>query len=109
MDHNPITVPVDMQGYLTNFKDWNEKIAIELAKLEGITLHAIHWEIIYFVRMFYEEYNLFPKIRTLINIITLKYGPEKGNSRYFIKLFPKKSVAQQIAKISGLPKPENCI
>lgn len=108
-EHNHISVSVDIQGYLINFKDWNEKLAIRLAELEGITLHIIHWEVIYFVRMFYKEYKMFPKIRTLINIIAFKYGPEKGNSRYLIQLFPKKSVEQQIAKISGLPKPKNCM
>lgn len=104
-----ITVATDLQGYLINFKDWNEELAIKLATLEGITLRTIHWEIIYFVRMFYEEYKMLPKTRTLINIILIKHGPEKGNSRYLIQLFPKKSVVQQIAKISGLPKPQNCV
>lgn len=100
---------LNSQGYLKNFDDWNEQIAEKLAKLEGIILESIHWEIIRFVRMFYKEYQEFPKVRTLVNIIAIKYGSEKGNSRYLINLFPKKSVTQQIAKISGLPKPRQCV
>lgn len=99
----------DLQGFLINAQDWNETIAIQIARSEGIELQTMHWEIINFVRMFYKEYQNFPKIRTLIKIIALKHGPEKGNSRYLIKLFPKQSVVQQIAKIAGLPKPSQCV
>lgn len=109
MSYNPITTSTDLQGYLTDFNAWNEELAIKLAQAEGIKLYAIHWEIIYFVRKFYAEYKTLPKIRTLVNAINIKYGPKKGNSIYLIQLFPKKSVTQQIAKISGLPKPKNCI
>lgn len=100
---------IDSQGYLKNLYDWNETIAMQFAESEGIELQSIHWEIIRFVRMFYQEYRVFPKIRTIINIISLKHGPEKGNSRYLIRLFPKQSVIQQIAKIAGLPKPNQCV
>lgn len=106
---NQIKKNTDLQGYLKNFTDWNETIAKQLAALEGIELESIHWAVIRFVRMFYKEYQMLPKTRTIINMISLKYGEEKGNSRYLIKLFPKKSVIQQIAKIAGLPKPNRCI
>ncbi|URJ29606.1 TusE/DsrC/DsvC family sulfur relay protein [Blochmannia endosymbiont of Camponotus modoc] len=109
MKYNQINANVDTQGYLIHLEDWNEEIAINIAKLEGITLNTIHWEIIYFVRKFYMEFNALPKIRILINAIALKHGKEKGNSQYLARLFPKGSAAQKIAKISGLPKPVKCL
>ncbi|WP_159715370.1 TusE/DsrC/DsvC family sulfur relay protein [Blochmannia endosymbiont of Camponotus nipponensis] len=109
MQKNQINANTDAQGYLMHIEDWNEKIAIKIAKLDGIVLNAIHWEIIYFVRKFYEEFNTLPKIRLLISAIALKYGKEKGNSQYLAQLFPKGSAAQKIAKISGLPKPIKCL
>ncbi|WP_331828163.1 TusE/DsrC/DsvC family sulfur relay protein [Candidatus Blochmannia sp. SNP] len=109
MKYSQINASINEQGYLIHVEDWNEDIAIYLAKLEGITLNTIHWEIIYFVRKFYMEFNALPKIRILINAIALKYGKEKGNSQFLIRLFPKGSAAQKIAKISGLPKPIKCL
>lgn len=109
MNTNDIIVNIDSQGFLKHFEDWNEKIAIYIAATEGLTLHVIHWDIIYFIRTFYTEFQELPKIRTLINVVLLKYGKEKGNSRYLIKLFPNGSVAQQISKIAGLPQPINCL
>lgn len=104
-----ININTDTKGFLKNFKDWNEEIAIYLAHLEGFTLNAIHWDIIYFTRKFYIEFHSLPNIRILINVVLLKYGKKKGNSRYLIKLFPNGTVTQQISKISGLPKPAKCL
>lgn len=109
MKININNIHTDSKGFLINFKDWTEEIAIHIATLEGFTLHTIHWDIIYFTRSFYKEFNTSPKIRTLINIILLKYGKEKGNSRYLAKLFPNGSAAQQISKIAGLPEPIKCL
>lgn len=108
-ENSQISNITDLQGYLKNINDWNEIIAKKLAKSEGINLKPVHWEIIRFVRTFYKEYEMLPKIRTIINFIALKHGSKTGNSRYLVQLFPKKSAIQQIAKISGLPKPNTCI
>ncbi|URJ23406.1 TusE/DsrC/DsvC family sulfur relay protein [Blochmannia endosymbiont of Camponotus sp. C-003] len=109
MKCNQINDNIDSQGYLIHLEDWNEEIAIKIATLEGIALSPIHWDIIYFARKFYMEFNSLPKTRILINAIALKYGKEKGNSQYLARLFPKGSAAQKIAKISGLPKPIKCL
>lgn len=109
MQINKINLHTDSQGFLVRFEDWNEEIAIYIAALEGFTLSTIHWDIIYFIRIFYTEFNTLPKIRILINIVLLKYGKEKGTSRYLAKLFPNGSAAQQISKIAGLPKPITCL
>lgn len=106
---NNVNINTDSQGYLTHFEDWSEEVAIYIATLEGLTLNSIHWDIIYFIRKFYIEFNTLPKIRILINIVLLKYGKEKGNSRYLTKLFPNGTVAQQISKLAGLPKPIKCL
>lgn len=109
MQINNIDIRTDSQGFLINFDEWNEEIAIYIAKLEGFTLNTIHWDMIYFIRAFYTEFHTLPKIRILINIVLLKYGKEKGNSRYLTKLLPNGTAAQQISKIAGLPKPIKCL
>ncbi len=101
-------IETDAQGYLTNSNDWSEPLAVVLAQQEGIELTEAHWEVIRFVRNFYQEFNTSPAIRMLVKAMTQKYGEEKGNSRYLYRLFVK-GPAKQATKIAGLPKPVKCI
>lgn len=101
-------IATDAQGYLVNPEDWNEMLAVEIAQLEGITLGKAHWQVIYFVRAFYLEFNTTPTIRMLVKAMIRKYGEQKGNSRYLFNLFPK-GPAKQATKIAGLPKPVKCL
>lgn len=101
-------IETDAQGYLTNSNDWSEPLAVVLAQQEGIELTEAHWEVIRFVRNFYQQFNTSPAIRMLVKAMTQKYGEEKGNSRYLYRLFVK-GPAKQATKIAGLPKPVKCI
>ena len=77
-------------------------------KEENIDLTEAHWEVVRFVRAFYEEYETSPAIRALVKAMANKFGPEKGNSRYLQRLF-KKGPAKQATKLAGLPKPAKCL
>lgn len=101
-------IETDAQGYLKNSADWHEGLAPLLAAEEGIELSAMHWEVVWFVREFYQQFNTSPAIRMLVKAMAQKYGEEKGNSRYLYRLFPK-GPAKQATKIAGLPKPVKCI
>ncbi|MFC3913775.1 TusE/DsrC/DsvC family sulfur relay protein [Pseudaeromonas sharmana] len=101
-------IETDAQGYLMRLDDWSEPLAELIAQQEGIPLTAAHWEVILFVRAFYQEYKTSPAIRALVKAMEQKYGQEKGNSRYLFKLFPK-GPAKQATKIAGLPKPAKCL
>ena len=108
LEFNGQLIETDAKGYLLNSNDWSEELALVLAAQEGITLEEPHWEVVRFVRAFYLEFNTSPAIRALVKAMEKQYGPEKGNSRYLYKLFPK-GPAKQAAKIGGLPKPVKCI
>ncbi|MFW2573508.1 sulfurtransferase TusE [Serratia nevei] len=101
-------IDTDAQGYLKNSADWHEGLAPLLAAQEEIVLTEAHWEVVRFVRNFYQEFNTSPAIRMLVKAMAQKYGEEKGNSRYLYRLFPK-GPAKQATKIAGLPKPVKCI
>ena len=103
-----MTIEFDEEGYLRNLDDWNETVALSIADSEGLTLTQDHWEIINIIREFYEQYQLSPAMRPLVKAVSLKLGKDKGKSIYLMKLFPG-SPAKLIAKISGLPKPDNCL
>jgi tRNA 2-thiouridine synthesizing protein E len=102
------TIETDTQGYLKNSADWHEGLAPLLAAQEEIELSEAHWEVVRFVRSFYQEFNTSPAIRMLVKAMAQKYGEEKGSSRYLYRLFPK-GPAKQATKIAGLPKPVKCI
>lgn len=95
-------------GFLKYFNQWTPQFSERIAATEKIVLTAEHWEIIHFLRSFYEKYHTSPAIRALIKTLRQTLGEDKGNSLYLQTLFPK-SPALQAAKISGLPKPARCI
>lgn len=99
---------LDKDGYLLNYADWSENIAYFLAEQEKIDLTPSHWEIIYFVREFYQQYKTSPSLRILIKALESTFGQEKMNSRYLHQLFPE-GVAKQVTKLAGLPKPVKCL
>ena len=98
----------DKQGYLTDSSVWNEEIANAIAKEEGIELTDDHWQVVWYVRKFYEEFNTSPSIRPLVKYLAKEWSAEKGSSIYLHILFPE-GPAKQATKIAGLPKPARCI
>ena len=102
------TLNCDKHGYLLNPDDWSEAIALHIAGLENITMTDNHWEVVRFVRDFYQQYQTSPAIRMLVKAMAKQLGADKGNSIYLYKLFPK-GPAKQATRIAGLPKPAKCI
>ncbi len=96
------TLELDADGNLSNLSDWNEDIALELAKSEGIEeLNEEHWKVINYMRKVFTEDGSAPSIRKLTK--------ESGvNTKELYALFPK-GPAKKSAKIAGLPKPKGCI
>ena len=108
MTVNGRDLEVDEEGYLVDLSDWDKDVALELAKGEGVEMTESHWEVIDFLREYYDEYQIAPAVRVLTKAIGKKLGPEKGNSKYLYELFPY-GPAKQACKIAGLPKPTGCI
>ncbi|XAJ82801.1 TusE/DsrC/DsvC family sulfur relay protein [Buchnera aphidicola (Mindarus japonicus)] len=97
----------DNKGYLLNYKNWNKKIAINIAVKESIVMTKKHWEIVHFIRTFYIKFKITPSIRLLITTINHK-KKKKITSQCLFILFPK-GAAKQASKIAGVPKPNNCL
>jgi tRNA 2-thiouridine synthesizing protein E len=98
----------DEEGYLSNLSDWNEDVAASMAGVDGCDLSDNHWEVIKFLRSYYEEYQIAPAVRVLTKAIGKKLGKDKGNSKYLYELFPY-GPAKQACKYAGLPKPTGCV
>ncbi|HEY8094540.1 MAG TPA: TusE/DsrC/DsvC family sulfur relay protein [Methylobacter sp.] len=96
------------QGFLINPSDWDENVAERLAALNHIELSAEHWEIILFIRRYYQQFKHLPNARVFTKAIAKELGETKGNSRYLHKLFPDGPL-KYACKLAGLPKPPTCL
>jgi tRNA 2-thiouridine synthesizing protein E len=101
-------IATDKQGYLVNYKEWDESLASVIAKHDDFELTDSHWEVIRFVRQFYLTYKTSPAIRALTKAMKAEFGEEKASSRYLFRLFPD-GPAKQATKYAGLPKPKRCL
>jgi len=99
---------VDEEGYLINLNEWVPAMAAIMAKDEDCELTDAHWEVLNFLREYYEEYQIAPAVRVLTKAIGKKLGAEKGNSKYLYELFPY-GPGKQACKYAGLPKPTGCV
>jgi tRNA 2-thiouridine synthesizing protein E len=98
----------DEEGYLEDLSTWDEDVANAMAAEDETELTENHWEVINFLREYYEEYQIAPAVRVLTKAIGKKLGKEKGNSKYLYELFPY-GPAKQACKYAGLPKPTGCV
>ena len=105
---NGTNYETDEEGYLVNLADWNEDIGKALAVAENVEMTSSHWEVVHFLRDYYNEYQIAPAVRVLTKAIGKQLGPDKGNSKYLYELFPY-GPAKQACKIAGLPKPTGCV
>ena len=100
--------PLDKDGFLADLTDWNPDVAAQLAAAEEIKLTKAHWEVLYALRDFYQEFDLSPAMRPLTKYLKQHLGADKASSIYLLTLFPG-SPAKIAAKLAGLPRPENCL
>jgi len=95
------SVTVDPEGFLTDYSEWDEDLAVALAAQIGITLTQAHWPAIRFLR---RDFAAQGETATLRRVSTLGGVPIKE----LFALFPQKP-AKKMAYIAGLPKPHGCV
>ena len=94
-------VHVDAEGFLTDYDEWDETLAVQLAAQIGIELTDAHWKAIRFLR---DDFREVGETATLRRVSTLAGIPVKE----LFALFPGKP-AKKMAYIAGLPKPHGCV
>ena len=99
---NNKSIDVDAEGFLTNYKEWDLKVAQVIAAEEGIpALGERHLVVINFMRKEFEAKGDGPSIRRLTK--------ESGvPTKELYELFPG-GPAKKAAKIAGIKKPHGCI
>jgi tRNA 2-thiouridine synthesizing protein E len=95
-------VLTDGEGYLVDPADWSEGFARAQAGLEGLDLHAEHWEVIRLLRDRYANRGTQATVRDMIRHFRQVWGVEKGTSGYLHKLFPRGGPQKQGNRLAGL-------
>jgi TusE/DsrC/DsvC family sulfur relay protein len=92
---------VDGEGFLVDRDDWNEEIARELARRDGmeITDQIMHY--INEARAMYDNDGVVPPIR--------KFAKAMGVSTNDLYAIFQKGPMKLICKWGGLPKPTGCV
>lgn len=94
------TIAVNEEGYMTDFKQWDNSVAEVLASEAEITLSPRHWEILsYLQNEFKNEVPLSIRKIGKSGVVDIKE---------FYQLFPKAPL-KTATKIAGIPKPASCI
>lgn len=100
-------IELNEEGFVADPRAWTREVAEHMAQRDGLTLTEGHWEVINYLRGYFEKYHIAP----MIKIITTEIGlirPEKGNTRYIYRLFPD-GPAKQACRYAGLPRATGCV
>jgi len=103
-----VELPLDEEGYLSDWESWSEAAAEAMADAEGFTLEARHWEVIRLLRDYYARYELAPPMRGLLKLLRKHFDDPSIDSRRLYRLFPD-GPAKQACRYAGLPRPVSCI
>ncbi|ENV48062.1 MULTISPECIES: TusE/DsrC/DsvC family sulfur relay protein [Acinetobacter] len=103
-----MTLELDQDGHLLDYRIWNEDIAQELANSLDIQLTAWHFEILHAVRQFYQQFGHSPATRPLIKYLMKSVSPEINNA-VLQQQFNTGLVARHLSRLAGVPKPANCL
>lgn len=101
---NEQSIQIDHEGYLLEPADWNRDVAAAIAEKEGIELSEDVWEVVTFVREYFETNQCIPEHRRLLQALRKKHGKEKATRRYVYDMFPY-GYGQQACKIAGMRVP----
>jgi tRNA 2-thiouridine synthesizing protein E len=95
-------VLTDSEGYLVNLDDWSEDFVRAEAKYEGFELTDETWEVIRFLRDFYEQHGVQANVREIIKHFRKAWGPELGSNHHLHAIFPRGGPQKQGNRLAGL-------
>ncbi len=88
---------------LSELTDWNDDVARDVAKQDGLEMTADHWEVVRYLRAYYLQHGKIDTARKWTEVLDRKFAA-RGGRKYLYTLFPKGPVAQG-SRIAGLPVP----
>ena len=101
---NDKLINIDHEGYLLDPSDWNEDVARAIAETEDIELTEKVWEVVRFVREYFEVNQCIPEHRRLLQELRKRHGKSVATRKYVYDMFPY-GYGQQACKIAGMRVP----
>jgi TusE/DsrC/DsvC family sulfur relay protein len=101
---NGKSIATDEDGFLTDPDDWDQEVALTIARSEGLEMDEPRWEVVRFVRDYFESHRSVPEARKVLKHLERRYGKERATRRYLYELFPY-GYGQQACKVAGMRKP----
>jgi len=95
-------VATDSEGYLRNLTDWSEDFTRAQAQSEGLALTDEHWEVIRFLRSYFQEHGVQPQVRVMIKHFTKVWGPRRASNHHLHAIFPRGGPQKQGNRLAGL-------
>ncbi len=102
MDATVSLPALDDEGYLIEPSEWNEAVAEYLAETENVKMTDDHWDVIRFMREFYEENQIAPDARYVIKHLSGRMGADARNTLYRMFAY---GYVKQACKIAGMKRP----
>lgn len=95
-------IEIDEDGFIQEPTKWSEQVATALAATEGVSeLTERHWQLINYLRDYYQKFGIAPMIRKMCKEVGMKLSE-------VYELFPT-GPAKGACKAAGLPKPTGCV
>ena len=94
------SISVNEEGFMTDASQWDQEVAKELAKEEGIELSDKHFEVLEFIRTSNDKGEA----------LTIRKVGKSGiiDIKGLYQLFPGGPLKLS-SKIAGIPKPSSCV
>lgn len=94
----------DAEGYLVDPSEWTPEVAEEIARREGVELTDEHWQVLKFMRDYYDEHKIAADARFVIKYLAEDLGKGRQARSELYRLFPY-GYMQQACKIAGMRRP----
>lgn len=95
-------IKTDSEGYLLNLSEWSEDFARARAREEGLELTEEHWQVIRYLRDYYQEHGVQAQVRVMIKHFSEAWGEVRGSNHYLHDLFPIGGPQKQGNRLAGL-------
>jgi len=97
-------IETDSEGYLKNLNDWSEDFVRARAEIEGLELKNEHWQLIHYLREYYDEHRVQAQVRVMIRHFSNVWDKERGSNHNLHALFPIGGPQKQGNRLAGLLK-----
>lgn len=99
---NDKVVLTDSEGYIINMDEWSEDFVMAQARRENLELTEEHWEVVMFLREYYETHGVQCEVRKMVKHFRVVWDKDRGSSTYLHRIFPRGGPQKQGNRLAGL-------